>query len=78
MAPTQEPRTSQPTPRLTNAAAFAQLAQGKQPSLVAELWQFLKESKKWWLLPIVAALLILGALVALSTTPFAPFIYTLF
>ena len=47
--------------------------------LVLEFWQFMRQRKKFWLIPIVGFLLILGALVALSSTPvIAPFIYTLF
>ncbi|HWX18924.1 MAG TPA: DUF5989 family protein [Candidatus Binatia bacterium] len=43
-----------------------------------EIWGFMKENKKWWLLPLVVALLVLGLLVLLSGTGLAPFIYTLF
>ena len=47
-------------------------------SLIGEFWMFLKQNKKWWLLPIVLVILLLGGLVFLSGTPAAPFIYTLF
>jgi hypothetical protein len=47
-------------------------------SLLFEFGAFLAENKKWWLLPIVFVMLILGALMLLSTTAAAPFIYTLF
>jgi hypothetical protein len=53
-------------------------AQSPSESLLAELWGFLKNNKKWWLLPIVAVLLLFGVLVLLSGTAVAPFIYTLF
>ena len=43
-----------------------------------ELWGFLAQNKKWWLLPILILLLIFGLLVVLSGTGLAPFIYTLF
>lgn len=43
-----------------------------------EFWCFLKTNKKWWLLPLVVTFLILAALVFLSSTGLAPFIYTLF
>jgi len=43
-----------------------------------ELRGFLKHNKKWWLLPLLLALLLLGLLVVLSGTGLAPFIYTLF
>lgn len=49
-----------------------------QPSLAAELFDFLKYNKKWWLLPIILILLALSLLVALSSTAVAPFIYTVF
>lgn len=45
---------------------------------LGETWAFLKENKKWWLLPIVAVLVIFGVLVLLSGSAVAPFIYTLF
>jgi len=43
-----------------------------------DLWGFMKENKKWWLLPLIVALLIFAALIFLSGTGLAPFIYTLF
>jgi hypothetical protein len=46
---------------------------------VRELWLFLKTRKKWWLGPIIAALLLLALLmVASQGSAVAPFIYTLF
>jgi hypothetical protein len=45
---------------------------------LGELWGFLKENKKWWLVPLLLALLLLGLLVMLAGTGLAPFIYTLF
>jgi Family of unknown function (DUF5989) len=47
--------------------------------LVFELWSFMKERKKFWLLPIVVCLLLLGSLIVLTSgSAVAPFIYTLF
>jgi len=46
--------------------------------LWSDLWGFLKQNKKWWLLPIVVMLVLCGFLVFLSGTGLAPFIYTLF
>ncbi len=57
---------------------FEQLGDDQQMSLVAEFWLFIKEEKKWWLTPIILVLLGVGALVALTSTGAAPFIYTLF
>jgi hypothetical protein len=46
---------------------------------VLELWAFMKERKKFWLLPIVAVLLLFGGLIVLTQgSAVAPFIYTLF
>lgn len=59
-------------------AAFEQASQQQSASLVGEFIDFLKHNKKWWLLPIIVVLLGVGALVALSGTAAAPFIYTLF
>jgi hypothetical protein len=57
---------------------FLAKASGKQAGLVSELVGFLKANKKWWLAPIVIAILLLGLLVVLGGTAAAPFIYTLF
>jgi hypothetical protein len=47
--------------------------------LLSDFWGFLKENKKWWLVPMLVVLLLLGALILLSSgTGLAPFIYTLF
>ena len=48
-------------------------------SAVKDLWGFLKERKKWWLLPMVIVLLLFGLLIFLTSgSAIAPFIYTLF
>lgn len=48
-------------------------------SFLAELWGYMRARKKFWLLPIIVACLVFGALVLLAqTTAIAPFIYTLF
>lgn len=57
---------------------FEQAASEAPPSILREFWNFLKVSKKWWLLPILIALGLLGALVVLGGTGVAPFIYSLF
>jgi len=44
-----------------------------------DLWGFLKERKKFWLLPLIVILLVFGALIVLTSgSAIAPFIYTLF
>ncbi len=48
-------------------------------SIIKELWSFLRERKKFWILPIVFFLLVLGVvLVVAKGSALAPFIYTLF
>jgi hypothetical protein len=46
--------------------------------IVTEFLQFLSTSKKWWLLPFILLFVLFGALMLLSSTAAAPFIYTLF
>lgn len=47
--------------------------------LLVELWQFLRVRKKFWLLPIVVMMMLLGGLLVLTQgSAIAPFIYTLF
>jgi hypothetical protein len=46
---------------------------------IAEIWAFISENKKWWLLPIVAVLVALGGILAVAGgSALAPFIYTIF
>ena len=47
--------------------------------VVSELWQFMRENKKYWLAPIVITLVLVGALLVLAKgSAIAPFIYALF
>ncbi len=59
---------------------FEKAARAKPPGLWRELFDLLRENKKWWLLPIVVALLIFGVLIAIAMVApgAAPFIYSLF
>ena len=44
-----------------------------------EFWEFLKERKKYWLIPILIVLVLFGGLIVLSQgSAIAPFIYTMF
>ena len=48
-------------------------------SFIIELWHFLKVRKKYWLLPILIMMVLLGGLIVLSQgSAVAPFIYTIF
>ena len=57
---------------------FLEKAAGKL-SIFKELWAFMKVRKKWWLMPIVIMLVLLGLLIVFTEgSALAPFIYTLF
>ena len=48
-------------------------------SLPLELWKFLRVRKKFWLLPLILVMLLVGGLLLFAqTSALAPFIYTLF
>ena len=57
---------------------FEKASQEKQGNLLSEFMGFLKQTKKFWLLPLILVMLALAALLILSSTAAAPFIYTLF
>lgn len=49
------------------------------PSLLSELWAFMRVRKKWWLLPILIVLFLVSILLVFAdTSVLAPFIYTIF
>jgi hypothetical protein len=61
------------------ASEFEKAAQThSDANIVVEFFLFLRANKKWWLLPILALLLLFAALAVLSSTGAGPFIYTLF
>ncbi len=46
---------------------------------LSDLWQFMRERKKFWMLPIIVTMVLLGALIVFAKgSAVAPFIYTLF
>ncbi|MDB6073769.1 MAG: hypothetical protein JWO89_1409 [Verrucomicrobiaceae bacterium] len=57
---------------------FEKAASESQRSLVGEFIGFLKQNRKFWLLPLIVVMLLLAGLLILSSTAAAPFIYTLF
>ncbi len=57
---------------------FEQAAQAGRQSFLSEFAQFLMENKKWWMVPILAVLLLVGVLLIAGGSGVAPFIYTLF
>ena len=47
--------------------------------VLSEFWQFLKEERKYWLIPIAVVFVLFGLLIVFSqSSAVAPFIYTLF
>jgi len=48
-------------------------------SLIREFLAFIRQEKKWWMIPLVAVLLLVGGLILFAgSSPLAPFIYPLF
>ena len=72
MTTSNEPQPTEPNQE------FIDQAEQAPPGIVREFWEFLRDNKKWWITPIVLALLLVGIFVYLSATSAAPFIYTLF
>ena len=51
----------------------------KNQSTIAELWEFLRARKRYWLAPIIFTLILLSALIIFTEgSSVAPFIYALF
>lgn len=65
-----------PAPKSNPQNEFEQMESDQ--GLLAEFFEFLLENKKFWLIPILLVLLLLGILVVLAPSAAAPFIYTLF
>ncbi|MCX5684909.1 MAG: DUF5989 family protein [Planctomycetota bacterium] len=57
---------------------FRREAAAERVGLARELWDFLKDNKKWWLIPILVALALVALLAILGGTGLAPLIYTVF
>jgi hypothetical protein len=57
---------------------FESLSQEPQRGMMGEFVDFLGENRKWWMLPMIIVFGLMGALLLLSGTAIAPFIYTLF
>lgn len=48
------------------------------PGFFSDFLDFLRTSRKWWMLPLLVLFLLLGVILVLGQTAVAPFIYTLF
>jgi Family of unknown function (DUF5989) len=62
----------------SQAESFSRQASLERPGFFSEYLYLLRKTGKWWLLPMIVILLGLGAMMILSSTAAAPFIYTLF
>lgn len=70
--------TDQDRSKRIDTSRFEDEAERSSPGLIREFFDFLLQGKKWWLVPILVALLVLGTLVVLGGSSLAPFIYTVF
>lgn len=53
-------------------------SQAERTGLTREFLDFVRHNKKWWLIPILVVIFLVGLLVVLGGTGTAPFIYALF
>jgi len=51
---------------------------GENVGLARELIELILHNKKWWLVPVIVVLLVIGLLVVLGSTALAPYLYPLF
>lgn len=61
-----------------SSQAFQAAGQRASPGIAREFLLFLRANKKFWLIPLLAALLLIGVVALLGGTAAAPFIYSLF
>lgn len=57
---------------------FDRAASERPTTFIGEFWQFVRHNKKWWLIPIITTLLLVGALIVLAGSGAGPLVYTLF
>jgi hypothetical protein len=75
----KEPKGPRPYSRGAPLAASRRWEDDIMGEFLQELWAFMRERKKFWLLPIILVLVLLGSLIVLTQgSAVAPFIYTLF
>ena len=64
--------------RAVDDVSFA-VGRGEIMGLVGELWMFMRERKKFWLLPVLAVVLVVGTMLVFAQgSALTPFIYTIF
>jgi hypothetical protein len=77
----RRPKTApgvEPQGRRQQAVEFRQLASQPPTGVVREFIDFLLQNKKWWLIPIVMAMLLVGLMITLGSSGAGPFIYSLY
>jgi hypothetical protein len=57
---------------------FEEAAQKRRSTFLGEFWRFLRENRKWWLVPIILTLLLVAVLVVVAGSGAGPLMYTLF
>lgn len=57
---------------------FARAAEEDDIGFLREFALFLRDNKKWWLVPLIGSLLLLGLISLLASSGAAPFIYSVF
>ena len=57
---------------------FADEAEEEDIGFLKEFLLFLRDNKKWWLIPLIGSLLLIGLISLLAASGAAPFIYTVF
>ena len=57
------------------AGDFADQAEQSSPGIIREFVDFLRYNKKWWLIPIIIVLLLIGTFIVLAAGPGGAFIY---
>ena len=65
-------------PQRARENEFENQAKGEDLGFLQEFFLFLRENKKWWLVPLIVSLLSIGVITLLSGSGGAPFIYTFF
>lgn len=58
--------------------AFSAAARSGRPTLLAEIWYYVKLYRSWMVVPILLTLALIGGFISLSASGAAPFIYALF
>lgn len=58
---------------------MAERLRASSSGLASEMWAYMRTRRKWWLLPLLLILVLVGALLVVAqSSVLAPFIYTVF